>query len=51
MVIITMYKEAVKLLQEKFEGLKEYINVKPADIKEFIDFNSRLRPNYRNYRH
>lgn len=43
MVIITMYKEAVKLLQEKFEGLKEYINVKPADIKEFIDFNSRLR--------
>ena len=43
MIIITMYKETVKLLQEKFEGLKEYINVKPADIKEFIDFNSRLR--------
>jgi len=43
MIIITMYKEAVKLLREKFEGLDEYINVKPVNIKEFIEFNSKLR--------
>jgi len=42
-IITTMYKEAVKLLQEKFEDLRKYINVKPADIKEFMDFNSKLR--------
>lgn len=51
MIIISMYEETVKLLREKFELLKEYINIKPTGVEEFIDSNSKLRPNYKNYWH
>lgn len=43
MIIISMYEETVKLLREKFELLKEYINIKPTGVEEFIDSNSKLR--------